>query len=73
MNNLLRYSPDQVGFKSDRDLSLCARNSPCVRLKEQERLSVAVTTCVQSVCSSAPGENLGDHAGKDGGFETCSM
>lgn len=81
MNDQMLYSPDQVGLKSGRVLSLSARNhkipcsrlnSPSVRLKENERLSVAVT-CVQSVCSSGPGENTGDHTGNDGGFETCSM
>ncbi|XP_061376087.1 transcription factor MYB3R-1 isoform X2 [Gastrolobium bilobum] len=79
MNDLLLYSHDQVGFKPDRTLSArthknpCSRvNSPSDRVKEQERLSVAVT-CVQSICSSDPGEKSGDHPRNDGGFETCSI
>ncbi|CAJ1973866.1 unnamed protein product [Sphenostylis stenocarpa] len=81
INDLLMYSPDQVNLKSERVLSLSARtkknprsriNSPSVWLKEHERLSVAVT-CIQSVSSSGPGENSGDHIGNDGGLETCSI
>ncbi|TKY74579.1 Myb-related protein 3R-1 [Spatholobus suberectus] len=81
MNDLLLCSPDQINLKSERVLSLSARtkknpcsriNSPSVWVKEHERLSVAVT-CVQSVSSSGPGENLGDHPGNDGGLETCSI
>nr|XP_027190416.1 transcription factor MYB3R-1 isoform X2 [Cicer arietinum] len=82
MNDLSMYSPNQMGLKSDIFLTLSARNhkksvsrlnSPCVRLKEHERLSVSVT-CVQSVCSSSgAGENTGDQTGNDGGFETCSI
>lgn len=82
MNDPSLYSPNQVGLKSDIVLSLSARShkksvsrfsSPCVRLKEHERLSVSVT-CVQSVCSSSiPGENMGDQTGNDGGFETNNM
>ncbi|XP_058785120.1 transcription factor MYB3R-1-like isoform X2 [Vicia villosa] len=78
MNDPSLYSPSQIGLKSDIVLSLSARshkkpasrlNSPCVRLKEHERLSVSVT-CVQSVCSSpGPGENMGDQTGNNGGFE----
>ncbi|XP_019457867.1 PREDICTED: myb-related protein 3R-1-like isoform X2 [Lupinus angustifolius] len=47
-------------------------DSPCVRAKEHDRLSVAVT-CVQSVCSSAPGENSGDQTRNDGPFETSNI
>ncbi|CAL0327291.1 unnamed protein product [Lupinus luteus] len=77
-NNLLLHSPDLVGFKSDSDQSLCARahKSPCSGVKSpygQEKLRVAVASCVQSFCSSAQGENSDIHAGKDGGFETCSI
>ncbi|XP_027355565.1 transcription factor MYB3R-1 [Abrus precatorius] len=81
MNDLLLYGTDQINLKSERVLSSSARtqknpcsrvNSPTIRVKENERLSIAVT-CVQSVSSSGPGENSGDHAGKDGGFETCSI
>lgn len=79
MNDPSLYSPSQIGLKSDIVLSLSARshkkpvsrlNSPCVRLKEHERLSVSVT-CVQSICSSSgPGENMGDQTGNDDSFET---
>ncbi|XP_019438403.1 PREDICTED: myb-related protein 3R-1-like isoform X1 [Lupinus angustifolius] len=77
-NNLLLHSPDLVGFKSDSDHSLCARahKSPCSGVKSpygQEKLRVAVASCVQSFCSSAQGENSDIHAGKDGGFETCGI
>ena len=103
MNDLLLYSPDQVGFKSDTVLGSSARtpknlsnrrleavpnqsipsklssenpcssvNSLCVRAKEHEKLSVAVT-CLPSVFSSAAGENLGEQTGNGGGFETSSM
>ncbi|CAI8599832.1 unnamed protein product [Vicia faba] len=78
MNDPLLYSPSRIGLKSDIVLSLSARShkkpasrlsSPCVRLKEHERLSVSVT-CVQSVCSSSgPGDNMGNQTGNDGGFE----
>lgn len=46
--------------------------SRCVRAKEHEGLSVAVT-CVQSVSSSVPGENSGDKTRNDGGLEGSSM
>ncbi|KAK7410363.1 hypothetical protein VNO78_01087 [Psophocarpus tetragonolobus] len=81
MNDLLLCSPDQVNLKSERVLTLSARakknpcsriNSPCVWVKEHERLSVAVT-CVPSVSSSGTVENLGGHTGNDGGLETCSI
>lgn len=82
MNDPSLYSPNQVGLKSDIVLSLSARShqksvsrfsSPCVRLKEHERLSVSVT-CVQSICSSSiPGENMDDQTGNDDGFETNNM
>lgn len=42
-------------------------STPCVRAKEHERLTVAVT------CVKAPGENSGGQTRNDGGFETCSM
>ncbi|KAL2346906.1 hypothetical protein Fmac_000906 [Flemingia macrophylla] len=80
MNDLLLCSPDQVKLKSERVLTLSARtkkcsgskiNSPSVWIKENERLSVAVT-CVQSVSSSGPGDNSGDHTAKDD-LETCSI
>ena len=77
LNNLLLNSPDQLG--SDKVLSARTNKNPCssvnsptIRIKENERLSIAVT-CVQSICSSAAGENSGDQTGNDGGFETCSM
>ncbi|XP_019414938.1 PREDICTED: myb-related protein 3R-1-like [Lupinus angustifolius] len=78
MNNLLLHSPDLVGFKSDSDPSLSARThkSPCSSIKSpygQEKLRVAVASCVHSFNSSAPGENSDVHAGKDAGFETCSI
>ncbi|KAG5031089.1 hypothetical protein JHK85_015071 [Glycine max] len=38
--------------------------------QEHERLSVAVT-CVQSISSSGPGENSGDHIGNDGVSTHC--
>lgn len=82
INDPSLYSPRQIGLKSDIVLSLSARshkkpasrlNSPCVRLKEHERLSVSVT-CVQSVCTqSGPGESMGDQTGNDGGFERNNM
>ncbi|XP_020217306.1 transcription factor MYB3R-1 [Cajanus cajan] len=81
MNDLLLYSPGQVKLKSERVLTLSARtkkgsgsriNSPSVWIKERERLSVAVT-CVQSISSSGPGDNSGDHTAKDGDLETCSI
>jgi hypothetical protein len=82
MNDPSLYSPSQIGLKSDIVLSLSARshkkpvsrlNSPCVRLKEHERLSVSVT-CVQSICSSSgPEENMGDQTGNDDSFETNCM
>ncbi|KAK7351474.1 hypothetical protein VNO77_10964 [Canavalia gladiata] len=81
MSDLLLYSPDQINLKSDRILCASARtqknpcsriNSPSVRVKEHERLSVAVT-CVQSVSLSGPGENSGDPTRNDAGFETCSI
>lgn len=82
MNDPSLYSPSQIGLKSDIVLSLSARshkkpasriNSPCVRLKEHERLSVSVT-CVQSICSSpGPGDNIDDQTGKDGAFERNNM
>ncbi|KAG5018766.1 hypothetical protein JHK87_014621 [Glycine soja] len=80
-NDLLLYSPDQVNLKSEKKISLSARtkknpcsriNSPSAWVKEHERLSVAVT-CVQSISSSGPGENSGDHIGNDGGLETCNI
>ncbi|XLR48294.1 hypothetical protein S83_032954 [Arachis hypogaea] len=78
-NNLLLNSPKQVGVKSDIVLSArtnkhaCSSvKSPCIRVKENERVSIALT-CVQSVCSTAAVENLGDQTGKDGGFETSSI
>ncbi|MED6110735.1 hypothetical protein PIB30_045596 [Stylosanthes scabra] len=78
-NNLLLNSPNQVGVKSDIVLSArtnkhaCSSfNSPCIHVKENERVSIAVT-CVQSVCSTATVENLGDQIGNDGGFETCNI
>lgn len=79
-NDQLLHSP-RGGSKSERVQSSSARkqknpctkvNSPCIRAKEHERLSVAVT-CVQSVCSSGPGESSGDHTANDGAFETYSM
>ncbi|CAL0333017.1 unnamed protein product [Lupinus luteus] len=47
-------------------------NSPFVHAKEHERLSVAVT-CVQSVCSSTPGENSRYQTRIDGAFETSNI
>uniref|UniRef100_A0A0R0FQH1 MYB/HD-like transcription factor n=1 Tax=Glycine max TaxID=3847 RepID=A0A0R0FQH1_SOYBN len=77
MNDLSLSSPDQVGLKSDRGLDSSAKItkglnkvnscSPCVRAKEHEGLSVAVTRV------QAPGDNSGEQTRKDGGFETCSI
>lgn len=57
--------------------SLCrnpcaSEDSPSIRIKEDEIPSVPVT-CVQSQCSSVPGESSGDHTGNNAGFETFSM
>ncbi|KAF7830131.1 transcription factor MYB3R-1-like [Senna tora] len=97
MNDLLLYSPNQIGFKSDRIHSSSAKTpknlhnrsletapksfcgnpcasdgSPSVRVNELEVPSVPVT-CTKSHCSSAPGENPGDHSGNDASFETFNI
>lgn len=66
MNNMLLYSPDQFSLKPDRVSSLSAipKKNPCSRI---------AVTCVQSVSSSGPGENLGDHPGNFDGLETSSL
>ncbi|KAK7260733.1 hypothetical protein RIF29_27014 [Crotalaria pallida] len=68
-NKSLEEAPNQsIPLKLSSENPCSSAKSPCVRAKEHERLSVAVT-CVQSVSSSAPGENSGDQTRNDGGFE----
>ncbi|KAK4277017.1 hypothetical protein QN277_015087 [Acacia crassicarpa] len=45
---------------------------PSVRVKNHDVSSFPVT-CVSSLCSSAPPENIGDHPGNDAGFDAFSI
>lgn len=70
MNRTLEEVPNQNGHLKLSSKNPCSRinsNSPCVRAKEHEKLSVAVTRV------QAPVDNSGEQTRKDGGFETCSM
>lgn len=73
MNRSLEEVPNQNSHLKLSSKNPCSRvnsNSPCVRAKEHEKLSVAVTR-VQA--PAAPVDNSGEQTRKDGGFETCSM
>ncbi|KAG2389966.1 Transcription factor [Vigna angularis] len=70
MNRTLEEVPNQNGHLKLSSKNPCSRinsNSPCVRAKEHENLSVAVTRV------QAPADNSGEQTRKDGGFETCSI
>lgn len=70
LNRSLEAAPDQSDCSELSSKIACSRvntNSPCVRAKEHERLSVVVPPL------QAPGDNSGEQDRKDGGFETCSM
>ncbi|KAE9586500.1 putative transcription factor MYB-HB-like family [Lupinus albus] len=72
-NKSLEEAPNQsIPLKLSSENPCSNVNSPYVHAKEHERLSVAVT-CVQSVCSSTPGENSGYQTRNDGGFETSNI
>ncbi|KAE9599458.1 hypothetical protein Lal_00039549 [Lupinus albus] len=72
-NNSLEKAPNRsITLKLSSENPGSSVNFPCVRAKEHDRLSVAVT-CVQSVCSSAPGENSGDQTRNDCPFETSNI
>ncbi|TKY58282.1 Myb-related protein 3R-1 [Spatholobus suberectus] len=68
LNSSLKAAPNRSGHLKLSSENPCSRvNSPCVRAKEHERLSVAVPRV------QAPGDYSGDQTRKDGGFETCSI
>lgn len=70
MHRSLEAVPNQnshLKLSSKNPRSRINSNSPCVRAKEHEKLSIAVTRV------QPPGDNSGEQSRKDGGFETCSM
>lgn len=70
LNKSLEAASNQSGHLKLSSKSPCPRVnscSPCVRAKEHEGLSVAVTRV------QAPGDNSGEQTRRDGGFETSSM
>lgn len=70
LNRSLEAAPNQSGhlkLSSENPCSRVKSNSSCVRAKEHEKLSVAVTR-VQAL-----GDNSGEQTRMDGGFETCSI
>ncbi|KAG4963152.1 hypothetical protein JHK82_039823 [Glycine max] len=70
LNKSLEAASNQSGHLKLSSKSPCPRVnscSPCVRAKEHEGLSVAVTRV------QAPGDNSGEQTRRDGGFETSSI
>ncbi|RDY08496.1 Transcription factor MYB3R-1, partial [Mucuna pruriens] len=68
LNRSLEAAPNQsCHLKLSSENPRSKVNSPCVRPKEQETLSIAIPRV------QAPGDNSGDQTRKDGGFETCSI
>nr|KYP59240.1 Myb-related protein 3R-1 [Cajanus cajan] len=70
LNRSMEAAPNQSGhlkLSSENPCSRVKSNSSCVRAKEHEKLSVAVTR-VQAL-----GDNSGEQTRMDGGFETCSI
>ncbi|KAK7384919.1 hypothetical protein VNO78_30622 [Psophocarpus tetragonolobus] len=70
MKRSLEEAPNQSGnlkLSSENQCSKVNTNSPCIRAKQHEKLSVAVTRV------QAPGENSAEQIRKDGGFETSSI
>ncbi|KAL2318215.1 hypothetical protein Fmac_032091 [Flemingia macrophylla] len=70
LNRSLEAAPNESGhwkLSSENPCSRVKSSSSCVRAKEHENLSVAVTR-VQAL-----GDNSGEQTRPDGGFETCSI
>lgn len=75
MNDLLLYSPIQIGVQPDKTHNSSTKTPKNLNSRGSENAIIPLVPvgCLESVYSSAPGENNGDHTGNDAGCERFNM